>query len=747
MRTEDGRPFPGGNRLAWSVAAAVAAAAAAIRFAPFVLGGTLYRRDAGFFFVPWRLVLSRSLAARELPFWNEWMSAGRPFAADPNAAAFWPLSPLLLLLSPTALALASLALVLAAFFFALRRLGLSPSACASGTLVLLFSGVFQSLPLYFTTCAAVLPLPFALAEAPRLAAPDPTRRGRSRALVALAFGLSALAGEPAVTLMGAAAFAAVVALMAVTASSAGESRARALPGALLAFVLGAGLAAIQICPAVLELSRSARGVEMRPEHGALFRSVRPSRVLTLLEPRLTGDPEGDGGPDWGARTFDGGSPYFGDLALGLLPLVFAGAAFQDRRGRAALLLALAGTLLSFGRFLPGVASLSAAIPVLRYPEKWWLLVTFALAAAAAVGVDLVFSGPDESRARARKSLLLAAVVTALLCGALLALSIGAEDSLRRGLWALGLGAGDTPAGAVSSLLRPLFLLGSLTLVLVVALGWLVSRNRLPVSLFAAILALLFLADAARRVAGTCPAGPPDLYRRVTPEVALVRAEAGAGRFYDDGADDPATVARRTREAGGFDSLHPAAGVAFGLRYAGENDVDRMTAAPSVRFARSLAALPWGDAKAARLRVLGVTVVRTPAPAPDPAGAVEVGRSGGDRILRLLGARRELSLLPAGAGVLDVGERRSSALRLRARVNLPAAVLFVGRTFDPNWHARLDGREIPVRPADAFQMAVDVPRGDHEILFFYRNPAFLAGGALSLASVLAFGFLFRRETRA
>ena len=119
-------------------------AAAAIRFAPFLAGGTLYRRDAGFFFVPWRLALGWLFGSGEMPVWNEWMSAGRPFAADPNAAVFWPLSPLLLVLSPTALAFVSIFLVLAVFFLALRRLGISPPACAAGTLVLLFSGVFQS---------------------------------------------------------------------------------------------------------------------------------------------------------------------------------------------------------------------------------------------------------------------------------------------------------------------------------------------------------------------------------------------------------------------------------------------------------------------------------------------------------------------------------------------------------------------------------------------------------------------------
>jgi hypothetical protein len=739
VKSEDSEgPRPRATLLA--PALAVVLGAAALRFAPFLAGGTLYRRDAGFFFVPWRLVLARLLGSAEAPLWNEWMSAGRPFAANPNAAVFWPLSPLLLVVSPTALAIANAVLVLGVFFLALRHLGLSPAASSAGTLVLLFSGVFQSLPVYATTCAAAAPLAFAIAEAPRLVSGDGLTCRRACAFAALAFGLSTLGGEPAVTLIGAAAFVAV-------AIAAGKgSRPRVTAAAFGALALGAGIASVQILPAALEVARSARGIEMRPEHGALFWSVRPSRVLTLLEPRLTGDPAGDAASFWGAGTFDAGSPYFEDLALGLVPLLFAAAAWRDPRGRAAVLLALGGAVLSFGRFLPGYAILARALPVVRYPEKWWLLVTFALAAAAAVGVECVVFSGGERRRRAFDLLRRGAIVLASFCGAMLALAIGAEDFLRKGLWAVGLGAGEATGAAVAGALRSPLILGTLSLVLIAAVTWLVARNRLPAPFFAGILSLLFLADAARRVAGTCPAGPPDLYSRETPAVALVRRAAGHARFYDDAADDVPTIARRTREGGGLDPLRPAAGVAFGIRYAGENDVDRMTAAASVRFARGIASLRWGEEKIARLRTLGVAVIRTPEAPPDPAGVVELGRFGDDRILRIEGAREEFTLLPAGAGSVAVEERSAGRARLKVRVALPAAVLSVSRTFDPNWRARLDGSELALSPADGFLTAATVPKGNHEIALRYENPAFGAGGALSLASLLAVALLARPRVR-
>jgi hypothetical protein len=266
------------------------------------------------------------------------------------------------------------------------------------------------------------------------------------------------------------------------------------------------------------------------------------------------------------------------------------------------------------------------------------------------------------------------------------------------------------------------------------------RSHSPV-LLSSLLSILFLGDAARRVAGTCPAGSPDLYRRATGDVALVRAQAGDGRFYDDGADDRATAERRTREAGGLDLLRPATGTVFGIRYAGDNDVDRLTAPESVRLAAGLAALPWGETKARVLRGLGVSLVRTAAPGPDPVATEEIGRSGSDRLVRVAGARPEFVLLPEGeAGSVLVVERRPSRASLRVDVSLPSATLAIGRTFDPNWKAHADGKEIPLRAADGPRMAIELPKGVHNVTLRYANPLFGIGAAVSLAALAATAFV-------
>jgi hypothetical protein len=329
------------------------------------------------------------------------------------------------------------------------------------------------------------------------------------------------------------------------------------------------------------------------------------------------------------------------------------------------------------------------------------------------------------------------------------LAFGAEDFLRKVLWVVGLGAGDATGAEVAQVLRMPLLTATATLLVCAAafssalsLFTFKENLRAPV-LLGGLLAVLFLGDAARRVAGTCPAGPPDLYRKETPEVALVRAQAGGGRFYDDGADDRATVVRRTLEAGGLDLLRPATGAVFGIRYLGDNDVDRLTAAPAVLWTAALARLPWGEEKARVLRAAGVSLVRTASPGPDPVATEEIGRAGSDRLVRIAGARPEFALLPEGeAGSVLVVERRPSRVVLRADVTLPTATLWIGRTFDPNWRVRVDGRELALKPADGWRMEAELPKGVHDVTLRYANPLFGIGAAVSLAGLAAAAALVR-----
>ncbi len=760
---------------AWAAPAAVLALAAA-RFHEYVLGGSVSFRDAGTFFVPLRLEVARLLAGGELPLWTDRASNGRALAADPNAAVFWPLTPLVPLVGTTGLMLLSVGAALLLFLAALRRLGLSRGAAAAGTAVLLFSGVFQTLPLLFTTLASAAPLPLAVAVLATLdpAAPSRARR-RDVALAAACLGLSALGGEPVITLLGGLACAGVLLVRTFAAWRAGGSHPAAtlLGAGAVAALLAVALAAVQLLPAAGELARSARGGEMRAEEGALFWSVRPSRLLTLLEPRLSGDPFAERPEEyWGAATFDAGNPYFYDLALGLLPLAFAAAAARDRRGRGALALAAFGALAASGRYLPGFAAVAGSLSFARYPEKAWLLSTFALAAAAAVGADLAWREEGDGPARRLLRRTAGLLALALLVGAAAARLL--PGPFHDALWSLRLGAGPAPASVVSRLVFPLLLAGGAACALLALLVRVAARGGVAPRGAAAVVAALFLLDGARRVEGSCPAGPADRFSKATEEVERAVAAAGAGRFYDDGADARAVAVRRAAERDGFDPLRPLTGTVFGIRYAGENDVDRMTARQAVAFARRLAGEPWGEEKVALLRAAGVTLARTSSEAEVPATR-DVWRRGPDRLVAIAGARPEASLvpralvvargaggpLPAGAdpleaavvegddppgwrsfgtGTVRVTARTSSRLSLHVTAGEPGGLLVLTRSYDPTWRARVGSKEVPTRRADGHLTAIVVPAGESKVELAYRNPLLAAGAGLSLLAVAVLAIL-------
>lgn len=760
-------------RLAPLAAPAALLGAAALRYHDYLAGGSVVGRDAVFFFVPLREATARLLSAGELPLWNDASGAGRALAANPNAAIFWPGTWLVPLVGTTGLFLLHVALVLLLAWAALRGLGLSRWAATAGGLFLLFSGVFQTAPLLFTTVASLAPLPVALVALGTLDPSDAPGARRRAVLAGLALGLSLLGGEPVVTAIGAAGAAGLALARVLLDARAGLRAAarRRLAALGAAALLSLGVAAVQLLPAADELSRSARGSGMRAEEGALYWSVRPARLLTLLEPRLTGDPTAEEDRDyWGAATFDAGNPYFHDLALGLVPLVLAGAAAADPRGRAALSLAGFAAVLSFGRFLPPVGALLGALPVFRYPEKWWLLATLGLCAAAAVGVDLVRR--DEG-ARRRFAVAAGVLAATLLVPALLAAA--APSALAGALRALGLAGPDVSPGHAARLLAPLLLAGLGTAVLLALLPRLVRSGRLAPAAAVALVATLFLLDAGRRVAGAAPAGPPAFYRTSPAEVKAALAASGGGRFHVDGADDAARATALALERDGLDPLRPVTGVVWGLRYGGDNDVDRMSPPASVAFAAALARMPWGEEKVRRLRTIGVAAARTDAAAPDPDGVREVDRFGRGRIVVLDRARPEhlfvrratfappALLVPAprdplgetvlegadaplafGAGTVEVREKTNRRHALSVRVEPPGGLLVVARTFDPSWKARVDGVAVESLRADGFLTALRVPAGEHEVVLAYESRLLSAGLAVTLLSLAASALLVRRR---
>ena len=99
--------------------------------------------------------------------------------------------------------------------------------------------------------------------------------------------------------------------------------------------------------------------------------------------------------------------------------------------------------------------------------------------------------------------------------------------------------------------------------------------------------------------------------------------------------------------------------------------------------------------------------------------------------------------PAGAG----GSQPAAAVatprfhwlsdsRARVDVSSGGGMLLVRVPFAPGWHATVDGRSVPVRPADYVDQAIAVPPGHHVVEIAYDDPAVVEGlGISALAIVL------------
>ncbi len=66
------------------------------------------------------------------------------------------------------------------------------------------------------------------------------------------------------------------------------------------------------------------------------------------------------------------------------------------------------------------------------------------------------------------------------------------------------------------------------------------------------------------------------------------------------------------------------------------------------------------------------------------------------------------------------------------------IVLVRQTYDPDWHATVDGRVVAVLPADYLDQGIPVPPGHHVISLTYHDPWVgwgLLGSGVALALLL------------
>ena len=746
-------------------------------------GALLATRDIPVFHLPLRTALQH-VAEFGLPTWNPLIHGGQPILSNPNYAAFYPATWLMMLMpvhtsiSLIVLLHAALALV-GARRFALH-LGCSEGPAMMAGVGFAFSGAALAATSLLTTFCGLAWMPWILYGCDRWLSHESRKLLSGRALLPVTtFALQILAGEPVIVLTTG--FAAL--LLALAAPR------RALRTARLALIcaLAILLAAVQLLPASARIRESPRASGLEAD-AVLEWSSPPQRALELLWPRAWGDPMRiDEDLYFGWRLHDRQFPYLYSIYPGQLILLLAFAAVVRWRVRywsAWLAMIASGFFLATGAYNPIMRWLGEIAPLLsqiRYPEKFLLLTTTAIVFCAALGWQRVLDVRDSDETPLEDfPLALAGLVVAV--NTIFIVVLWQRPDV--GEWFARVNAAmplsqQTQERAVSFFRRELLIalavalssgvvfalhrrrassrrvLVSLTLVVLTADLWIYNRCLTPTVPASEVL------TPPATIATLAPAG-----QRIFTDRSFVSAEPLALKSSRPG---PSTLWSHVGRA------NPYLATLWNLRYAIHADFDLMTTAPA-RDAMGALSEAWGEREAIQ-RILGAWSVRyliSNRPLTTILGERLVGEDSplitsaqnpsyrepyrferlvhlhpdieqavaADRASRFIephwatedGSEKLVRFSPTAR--LVAAEERPSHLELTYRAGDRAA-LTIARTYSTGWSATVDGKTVPVHRTSLGMMGVLVPAGAHSLELDYREATLLPGLAISSSTLLAF----------
>lgn len=664
------------------------------------------------------------MCAGEWPLWNPYNNAGLPFAADTQAAVFYPPRWITIAASCAggwsyhALELEMTAHVLLAsltMYALARRLTLrSPvtiPAALLASLVFAYGGFLSGYPplqLALLEAGVWLPLGLlALTEATR----GPRPAWRWLLVACLALGLSWLAGHPQTS------YFLSLLMAAYLVYRAWAQRWRwtiALAALLLLAVLSAALAAALLLPGLEYLPRTAR-------------------------PDLGYDAKGNGFPfqDLLQMVFPGVLTVFSPLYVGFTALALAGAALWRRWPGAWFwgVVALVAVIWSLGANSPAYPLLYNTLPGLRFfrgQERAAFLVAGALAILSALGTVTL---PEL-------------------------VSTHAARHLRRALWAIAALAGVTLAfvfagwlGSTDDYAQVLPAVAFAALMIVaaaLAIPWLIARPRRAWAFaLLPLLAAFELFTISMDSAATYDRLPPgeQIAMTATGNPALVPILADTGVFRVDG--------RRglTDNYGSLWAIQDIQGISplflANLRELMDSDLpdERLWEIAAVRYVLS----DWQE-----LPIPSEIV----ADGSDRYGAIHTHRLADPRPFALLmpdylvatDADQALAMLadpavnlrttlildeepglegPPGTGTADVTHFAPEEVRIEVKAGAPT-LLSVALLDYPGWAAEVDGQPAPILRAYGALSAVVVPEGELTVTFRFQPVSVTAGAALSAA---------------
>jgi len=96
-----------------------------------------------------------------------------------------------------------------------------------------------------------------------------------------------------------------------------------------------------------------------------------------------------------------------------------------------------------------------------------------------------------------------------------------------------------------------------------------------------------------------------------------------------------------------------------------------------------------------------------------------------------------------AGSVEISEHQPNRVTLKAELSRPGYVVLLDR-YDPNWHAAVDGREVPVLRANQLFQAVYAQPGQHAVVFYFRQAGLLAGVFISALALVVLLWVWLRK---
>jgi hypothetical protein len=95
-----------------------------------------------------------------------------------------------------------------------------------------------------------------------------------------------------------------------------------------------------------------------------------------------------------------------------------------------------------------------------------------------------------------------------------------------------------------------------------------------------------------------------------------------------------------------------------------------------------------------------------------------------------------ALPPRPAVQASVADWEPGGMRITLDGTAPATTyLLVSETWYPDWHATVDGRDVPVHRADHAAIGIELPAGAKEVVLSFASPAYRTGKLVTLVSTL------------